>query len=55
MIRWTGLAPWEFEFPFMPLTPFSKQGTVFWADGESGPKVISVLSFPPTIQISKPA
>jgi hypothetical protein len=48
MIRWTGIAPWEFEFPFCRLNDYSKVDVPgFWykpvnfeslaSKGEEGP------------------
>ena len=52
MIRWTGLAPWELEFPFpgsLTSTFLTKQGMCFLAGANSifaGDKLLTTVSSP---------
>jgi len=49
MIRWTGLAPWGFEFPFPgSLTSAFLQGAVRWRHrGHSSPRLSSTSTWTP--------
>ena len=44
MIRWTGLAPWEFEFPFSLTSTFLEQmpktGVAIMMEAEEGRKLL---------------
>jgi len=58
MIRWTGLAPWEFEFPF-PMQACRRLGLPQWPFQHSGPRkrkapsgILVDLSYPATYGVT---